>query len=403
MRVYDASNNQVQDTGKVSSGLTRADMDIPMSLHRTIVKIAIDTWDADDIPSSSVNQLVGTALLSTAPKTTITFPGVNETIVSGQPNFTWESIFAASGISQKSFQIKVKEIATGKQVYDSGSIVTTSQVHMPTRPILKNLFGYQVALTVIDSENLGKTVYQNFSTNFERPEIVDSTEDHSQYVERGFITINWPTGNPDPFFKEWRVYRKRVSESDDQYVLAGTIEDSSVRTFDDWLIAGNDEFVYSVVQVAYRFGSPVESEHNPTLPFYVYSDYYWLIVDEKPELNMRVSVTADRYTDNREMADYNIIGGGRRRSYGTTYGKSGNLTAKVRHSAGMSASVFVRKLRMVADNNHSVYMRDPFGSVTLIALGEISFDRLAGVGESEFGDLDIPYVEVGEVDFSVPQ
>ncbi|AKL88194.1 hypothetical protein GMA3_17 [Gordonia phage GMA3] len=403
MRVYDQSNNLVQDTDKTVSGLSRATMSVPGTLHRQMLTIAVDIWDADDIPSASVNQLVGICRLSTAPQTTLTFPGIDETIVSGQPNFTWTSVFAAAGIMQKSFQIKVKEIATGKQVYDSGVIITSAESHMPTRPILKNLFGYQVALTVVDSENLGKTIYQNFATNFERPEIVVATEDHSSYMSEGYVTVNWPSGNPDPFFKEWRIYRKRADETDDQYILAGVVNDSSVKTFDDWLIAGNDNFVYSVVQVAYRFGSPVESEHNPTAQFYVYSENYWLIVEDKPELNIRVAISADRYTDNREMADYNIINGGRRRAYGTKYGKSGNLTAKIRHSNGMSASMFIRKMGMVADNNHSVYMRDPFGGVTLIGLGELSFDRLAGVGESEYGDLDIPYIEVGRPDFNVPQ
>ncbi|AOE44533.1 minor tail protein [Gordonia phage Jumbo] len=400
MRVYDNAMNLIQDTGKVASGLSRATMNVSKATyHRQVLTVNIDTWDADDVPSNAGTPLTGTLLLSTAPVTTIIYPEVDDAIPSGQPNFQWSNVFAVSGITQKSFRLRVTEISSGTLVYDSGVITSAGTSHQPTRPILKNLFGYQVSLTITDSEDLAKEVRRNFSTNFDRPETVTSTADPSLYDTEGYVNVLWPTGNPDPFFKEWRIYRKRAAEPDNEYVLAGTVANPAIREFKDWLISGSDEFVYSVVQVAYRFGSPVESEHSPTPMFYIYSDYYWLIVPTNPELNLKLTgVGGDRYTSNQEMADYNIIGGGRRRTYGTKYGKSGNLTAKVRHSQGRTASRFIRDLQRVADNRYSLYMRDPFGNVTLIAIGEISLERMPGVGDSEFGDLDIPYIEVGEAD-----
>lgn len=397
MRVLDSSSNLLQDTGKVSSGLSKANMSVTFATYfRQILTMTIDVWDADDVKNNIVNRLTGTCRLSKAPVTTITFPLADDTINSGQPNFTWTNVFAVGGITQASFRLVVREAATGNSVYDSGVVGSASTSHMPTRPILKNIKGYQVGLTVTDSEGLSKTVFQNFSTNFDRPEIVDCITDVSGYEEYGYTEIDWPTGNPDPYFKEWRVYRKRASEDDDQYVLAGVVENADIRFFHDWLIAGNDEFVYTVVQAAYRYGSLVESEYNPTQPFHIYSSYYWLIVPTNPQLNVRLTgVNADRYTQNREMADYNIIGGGRRRAYGTKLGKSGNLTIAARYSAMRTPTRYIKQLEAVCDDQYSLFMRDPFGNVTLIALGEISLDRLAGVGSSEFGDIDLPYVEVG--------
>lgn len=397
MRVLDASANLLQDTGKISSGLTKGTMNVPNTYLRQNLTITVDVWDADDIKNTVGNQLTGVCRLSTAPITTIVFPGIGETINSGQPNFQWTNVFAAGGITQQSFAIKVIESQTGTTVYESGVITSSSNSHLPQRPILKNLKGYKLALTITDSENLSKTVYQNFATNFDRPEIVDCFVNTLGYNDFGYTEITWPDGNPDPYFKEWRIYRKRQDDSDDQYVLAGVVEDSGIKFFQDWLIAGNDTFVYTVVQVAYRFGSLVESGYNPSTPFFIFSDSYWLIVPTNPDLNIKIrNTSADRYTDNREMADYNIIGGGRRRAYGTKYGKSGNLTIQVRASQGRTSSQFIDGITRVCRDQYSLFMRDPFGNVTLIALGEMSLDRMAGVGSVEFGDIDLPYIEVSK-------
>ncbi|USH45022.1 minor tail protein [Gordonia phage Camerico] len=400
MRVLDASSNVLQDTGKTASGVSKAMMNVPTSFLRQILTVTIDTWDADDVKSLLASRLTGTLRLSKAPVTTIIFPGVDESIDSGQPNFQWSSVFAAAGITQKSFRLKVTDRATGKLMYDSGLIGGTATSHLPTRPILKNLAGYQVELEITDSEDLSKKVYQNFSTNFDRPESVISTVETGGYRDYGYTEINWPTGNPDPFFKEWRVYRRKAEAiSDDDVTLAGVVEDPDIRFFHDWLIAGAGEFVYSVVQVAYRYGSLVESEHVFTAPFYIYSESFWLIVPTNPNLNVKLhSVKGDKYTSNREIADYNIIRGGRRRAYGGKLGKSGNLTVAVRNRQGMTASEFIDAVEAVADNQYSLFMRDPFGRVTQVALGELSNDRLPGVGTNEFGDIDIPYVEVGGSD-----
>lgn len=399
MRVYDSAMNVIQDTGKTLSGVNRGTMSVVKSTHhRQLLTVAVDVWDADDVPSAPENQLVGTCRLSTAPVITIVFPQDLEQIASGQPAFEWSCVYAAPGIVQKSFRIKVVDNSSGKIMYDSGEVFSVDEMHVPTRPILKNMAAYQMSLTVTDSEDLSRTVHRNFATNFDRPEVVFCEVNHDVYQEFGYCDVSWPTGNPDPFFKEWRVYRKRFGENDEQYVLAGTVDDISVTTFRDWLISGNDSFVYSVVQVAYRYGSPVESEHNPSDPFYIYSDSYWLIVPDNDSLNLKISsVTGDRFTDNREMADINIINGGRRRVYGTRYGKSGNLSISVRNSQTMTATKFIEKIWQVCDEDIAVYMRDPFGNVTLIAIGEPSLDRMSGVGSSEFGDVDLPYMAVGSI------
>lgn len=394
MIIRDGSDNILQNTGKVLSANARATMNIPSTWYNQIVKIAIDVWDADDVKSDVA--FTSTFRLSHAPVITVTYPAADAAINNGQPNITWTAVFSRAGLTQKSFRHKFTRVDNGKVEFDSGVIVSTATSYLPPNPILKNLVAYQLETTIVDSEDLAGIKLTNFSTDFERPEFVQAWSESSGYSESGYVEVFWPTGNPDPFFMEWRVYRKKDSEPDDAWVLAGTVNDPSVKFFKDWLIAGNEEFVYTVTQAAYRFGSIVESEFDPApLPFRIFSDAYWLIVKDREELNMRVyGVTADKFTDNRETAEYVIKGGGRRRAYGTRIGYSGNLTVAVRGNEMRTATQMLDDIRDICDNQYSLMMRTPFGNVMQIALGEISIDRMAGVGSQEFADLDIPYYEV---------
>lgn len=398
MSVLDNSNNVLQDTGKVVSALPRADMNIsPAYLHQ-FLKIRLRVWDADDV--QSVSEYESTFRLSVAPIITLLWPEQDTAIVTGQPNIEWSCVFARPELTQKSFRVKYTQRNTSKVVFDSGIITSTNTSYMPPTPVLKNLEGYQLSLTVTDSEDLSRTLIRNFSTNFERPEFVPSVADATHYNENGFVTVNFPDANPDPQFLEWRIYHRKHTEYDQlEWELAGTVSDPDTREFRDWFVAGNGEFDFTVVQAAYRYGSIVESEPDEYVQgVFLYSDKYWLISPEDSSLNVKLhNVTADKSTDEQESNQYTVMNGGRRTVYGTHMGESGNLTCQVRASANKGASEQIADIKRLARNNSVVFLKDPFGNVTPVALGNIGKDRIAGVGTSEFADLDIPYAEVIDV------
>ncbi|AXH46477.1 minor tail protein [Gordonia phage RobinSparkles] len=395
MRVLDNANTVIQDTGKLNSSLPRADMNIPASWMHQMMKIGVRIWDADDV--ASLTEYQSTFRLSVAPIITMPFPAADSAIITGQPNITWSCVFARPELTQKSFRIKFTNRLDSKIAFDSGTIVSTATAYMPPTPILKNLSGYQISLTVTDSEDLSRTLIRNFSTNFERPEFVPATSDASDYNANGFVTVNFPNGNPDPQFLEWRIYHRKHSAYDEnEWQLAGTVSDPDTREFRDWMIAGNGEFDLSVTQAAYRFGSIVESSQDEFVqPVYIFSDKYWLISPEDSSLNIKLhNVNADKFTDEREFNQYTIMNGGRRTIFGTKMGKTGNLTCQIRHNQQKGASEQVDDLMSLADHNSVVFLKDPFGNVTPVALGNIGVDRIPGVGTSEFADVDIPYAEV---------
>lgn len=392
MRVYDATDQLLQDTGKVPSTVARAIMQIPTSRLRQTLRYRVQVWDRDDVPSTT--EAEATFLLSTAPVITLAYPAPGEQIVSGQPQLSWSTVFAAPGITQKSFRIRFLRTDTGVAEYDTGVVMGAQTTFLPPHPVLKNLTGYQLELTVVDSEDLPGVLLRDFSTNFDRPVYAPGYADTSEYLDNGYVTVRFPGAEPDPFFFEWRIYRREVGET--EWTRAGEVQDPDVREFRDWLVAGDGLFEYSVTQAATRFGSIVESEYNPDPDIVsITSDSYWFIVEGDEQYNTELHhVNGDKFTDDQEMNDYVIIGGGRRRVYGTKLGLDGTLSAQIRPSSRVSAKAQLRALRALSEANRPVTMRDPFGNLTVIALGPISVDRVAGVGNHEFVDVEVPYKEV---------
>lgn len=392
MRVYSLADLLLQDTGKVLSNVARATMSIPDLHQQEDLKYTLEVWDRDDVKSTT--PLTSYFRLSLSPVITLPFPAPDEQIISGQPTLNWTVVYSHGGITQKSFQVKFLDAATGVTVFDSTTILSAAGTYTPPRPILKNLKAYQIALTVTDTDNLSSTLLRNFSTNFERPAYVPSYADSSNYVNGGYAEVYWPSGALDPYFFEWRIYRRAVDT--DEWIYAGAVSDPAVRYFKDWLVGGSGYFEYSVTQAATRFGSIVESEQNPipdSVP--IFSDSYWFIMENDESMNVQLHrVTGDKFTNKRETNDFVIIGRGRKRNVGTRIGKEGNLTATIRPTANLTAQAQVRKLELLNETSRSVIMRDPFGNLTRISIGEISTDRVPGTGSDEFADLDIPYFEV---------
>ncbi len=195
---------------------------------------------------------------------------------------------------------------------------------------------------------------------------------------------------------EWRIYRRPSDEKFyGQWELAGSVADPSVKSFNDWLVAGSGLFKYCVVQAAYRFGSIVEGAYDENADdVYIQGDSYWLICPEDSSLNVKLYIVDEKFTINKEVKDQTIKNRGRIVIYGTNIGRSGNLSCQVRHSDGVSATEKLEMIDAIADNNFEVLLKDPFGNVIKIGIGEIGVSRIAGVGVSEFADLDIPYWEV---------
>jgi hypothetical protein len=196
------------------------------------------------------------------------------------------------------------------------------------------------------------------------------------------------------------VYRRYLPSGD--WKLIFETDDNLVMQYDDWLFEPGIMVQYNVTQIGTRFGTPIESPLGyrmtltgaevETRSYTPLSDRYWIICLEDPSLTVALSASEAPETEEYESESYGLIGRGRHRDYGTRWGYVGSLTVKIReHDNRSETRLAVERLRM---EQRTYYLRTPFGRVHPVAIGDLSWTPLAGVGNAEMGDLVIPYEEV---------
>jgi hypothetical protein len=179
------------------------------------------------------------------------------------------------------------------------------------------------------------------------------------------------------------------------YSSAGSYE------FRDYTAPSRHINYYRVKQIALKFGSEVSSAAGLADAAFVETTQYWLFggtngsLVEVDMINL-YNVTADSFIDETETAEFNIMGRGRYVEKGDELGVRGTLEMKIRSYGNVSPRM-KRRLLLLFKQTYSVgYLRNPFGDIYKVYVGDMSVSRLAGVGESEFCDVSIPYTEVAE-------
>jgi hypothetical protein len=155
------------------------------------------------------------------------------------------------------------------------------------------------------------------------------------------------------------------------------------------------------LQMVDHFGDQITSAFSAGVTVTPKSEGYWFIVPNNdtsiPDAFKLSNVTRDSYNDEYEETFMTIIDGGRKQEIGQHLGPSGTLTAQLRDSAGQSARQKKRRLEVMKEQGvTNLYMRTPFGDLYRVGVSNLGVERIAGVGTSEFVDVTIPYMEVGE-------
>lgn len=105
-------------------------------------------------------------------------------------------------------------------------------------------------------------------------------------------------------------------------------------------------------------------------------------------------VKSDTFTDEYDQAEIHLLGVGRRIETGTRWGLNGTVTVQVYDQPGFTAAAQITLLRTVRAANVTVVMTNAFGTALNVRLGDIQYERMAGVGDREYMTVTIPYMEV---------
>lgn len=392
VEVLDSSSNVVYASGLVRSSLTQAAIEVPSNRLNQTLSWRARLRDRDNVQGTWSSAQTFTYVRR--PAVLITEPTDGGYVEAGQPLIQWDVVFHP-GASQAGYRVTIIDSETRGTVYDSGYVIdNVARSHAMEGTYLDNMTTYEVTVRLTDSNALVGDHRVEFTTNFVLPPTIMATASPTPYEPEGYVRILWD-GPVDPLFEGWRVYRRPAEGSD--WTLVAEVPHASAREARDWTLAESGTYVYAVVQVASRHGSLVEGARtSSSAPIRVHCSSYWLVVPEM-DFGLRIVPSGDNFSRERESSTMDIIGRGRKVNFGQSISREGSLTVPVRHlNRGMSASDLVDKIDLITLGVTGVYLRDPFGNYFPVALGRYSFDRMAGVGATEMGDLEVSYVEVFE-------
>lgn len=388
----DSDGFQILDTGKVASTSQGGAAAIPIAYKDVLLRWRVKVWDSDDVAGSfSPNQQF---VLRDIPSVTITAP--TTTYDNPAPTLAWT--FAASGGRTQS-AYRVQLVGPGSVVvHESGWLNGANATYTVPTPVLTLGTVYTANIFVRDNVGLEGTAAQAATATWTPPTNPTYTVQNTgpgayAFDTVGGSTITWPQ-NRDAAFISYRIYR-RNSIGGTRILVGETTATTSTYTFVDYSAPANTTVYYEVVQVATRFGSPVEGVSTSGSVGLTPSTHYWLLDYVTPANNVRLSnVTADDFSEVYEQTTITLIGRGRRVERGTRYGYEGSITATVRDTSTQTARQIRQALETMKAGGVVLHLRQPFGDVWQVAVGDLAISRLAGVGVNEFFSVTIPYTEV---------
>jgi hypothetical protein len=297
------------------------------------------------------------------------------------------------GRTQTNYRVVISQGST--IVYDSGWILSSADGHTIPVTVLQNSSNYSVTVSVRDNLNLENSATSTFSTSWTVPAATTFTLSGTNYESLGYVQVAWTNATVDADFVAYNVYRRKFGTTAWTLIDQEVVNQSNY-TFNDYLVGSNTQHEYAVTQLVDRFGSLVEATKVPT-SITPASSYYWLIHPSNSTFSVQLrNVTDDPYTVEYDQVSINIINRGRHIDYGDRLGISGAISAQLRDlQGGLTARQQREALVQLRDLQVEAYLRNPFGDVLLVGMGNISVSRIAGVGVAEYVDVQFPYEEVG--------
>lgn len=394
-------STSVLDTGKVASTFPKGQNVVSGAISSTykdvVLRWRVRVWDSTDTASQwsawSLFRLVD------APVVTITTPADDGTVTTGAPTVTW-TVGLTSDRTQASAVVRIFDL-DGNQIWQRTVTGNATKTVTPATPVLVNGQQYTVTVTVNDTASLTGSDTNNFTATYVSPSPLKYLIE-SRLDDDGYILVDWSGIEADSRIVAWRVYRRLIP--DGEWELIDEINDETTREYRDYMIRSGETYMYNVTQVADRSGELLESPLGTmiadddsvgaeTRVFLAMFDHYWLIVPDNQDYSMRLPTvtTADEELQ-FEDSTMTLIGRGRHRDYGDELGYKGSITFQIRQPE--VSSQVRRNFENLRRLRETYILRTPFGRLYQVALGDVGWSPIAGVGISEMGDITFEWEEV---------
>lgn len=385
----------VYDSGKVASTDTFALGEVTDEAYKDVLlRWKVRLWDQDDVvgPYSDWE----TFYLTDAPSAVLVVPIPDEVIDNPAPTIEW--LFVSTARIQEKYRAVIYADDTTKVVYDSDWLPGTSMTHSLTAPVLENSTAYYAQVSVIDDGALpAETDLTAFTTEWTPPDTPIMLVDTDPFDSDGYINFTWTDDERDGNFDRYDLYRRAAlgpSATAGWELVYTTSEELEEYEFHEFTAGSGVDYEYMLAQVAVRFDVEVTSEAD-IHEVNAISTHYWLVHPTDESLSVGLfQVVSDSLADEYESETLHVLGQGIHADVGDRLGYNGSLTAELWDREGLTAREQREAIEALKASRSSVYLRNPFGDVFLCTLGDVQFDRMAGVGTREFGSVTIPYTEL---------
>lgn len=409
----------VLDTGKIASTESFATLTIPSTSKNEQLRWSMQLWDIDDTAGDMSDY--GLFMVADPPTVVITSPADSSTVDNARPVVQW-TYTDPTDSTQVAYRVVI--LKSGSAVFDSGWRTGSETVFQADSLLLENESSYTTILYVRNGIQLESSTSSSYVTEWIAPADPDLSSvfvDATGYDERGkgYVLVSWANQTADPEFLSWRLYRRyKLADSaiaDDigidwelvheEFSVSPPLDDPSY-TYLDYTAPSGYDVHYTLTQTVMRFGSIVESR-KVTIDdlgkmIHPVSGSYWLIdptADGNPDDAIQLyGASSDSYTEEYETEIMTIVGRGRHVEIGDRLGYSGSLKIPLRFIRGSNALDGPRRQKLDLERfkakRKAILLRSPFGDVFTANTGDIQFDRIPGVGSSEFTDVTLPYSEV---------
>jgi hypothetical protein len=403
----------VYDSGKVVSGNKSATAVIPAAQKDVQLEWSVRAWNANDVPTSY--PAYRKVLIGTPPVSSISAPTQNQVLNGTYANVT-TSATTSGGRTIKSVEASLWLGTTRlwtKTLTGTWASGATIQVQDNNYLVPQSTVPYEYRVTHTDSAGFkSNQVTRNFTVQYTPPAASGApTLDNGVYDSQGYMLLEWDDTSIDADFYAW-IIERTDAPLDPNTGLAGDFGpwNEVGRIYDlltdysyqDYVAPSNHYVAYRIKQVAIRFGVEMVGNPSPAVGGNAISTSYWLIAGVTGDTAIQgdivpirlYNVTGDTFTHEHVQNEYNLIGRGRYVEKGDRLGVKGSLDCQIRDGQGMTA----REKRLIIENFRDDYikavLRNPFGDVITVSVGDVSVTRIPGTGMSEFVDLSIPYTEV---------
>lgn len=399
LAVEDPLGATLYDTGWIVSANHYRDIDISASVNGTYRwKVRLKDLDGAIGPWSDY----GTFSPREPGTVTVSAPTGSSTVATPNPTVEWSFTPDVDG-PQRRWQVGVVEdvapydniVYTASGTDPIGGPYTIS--HTLQGAPLDVGTSYIFFVTVTDTYGVVDTGYvAGVLASWTLPDQPTCTVDTATF-EHGATLIEWDDTDLDPAWECWRVYRKTAEDEEWTLCYNGEIRDveTSYQYFDG-LGPSQVETTYAVVQVINVDGALIESSYEDhTVTVTPVCSNYFLIRLDTGDVYLIEHVTAESFSAVSERAEIHLIGRGRKVEVGDRIGYAGSITGSLRDvSNGRSAREQRILLQEMIEGNVECYLKNPFGDVWKVSMGDASVTRIAGTGLSEAMEITLPYMEI---------